>query len=203
MLKRKKVFLGFGILVIVGVVLLFIHLKPLTLTPSEDEIAMIEKIAILENGEEQIIDEKTKAKIGNILIQTLHQLNIQARCVFTQERVEEIKKEDKVVELIFKRPENITIAQWIAPEERYYIPTDEKGYRILESVKNAIFILEDKRDEGLEDYVLLGSEFEGNISYTCWIIKQEVSDELNELIGGLKKIGSFKYLFILLKIKPL
>ena len=38
---------------------------------------------------------------------------------------------------------DITISQWVEPEERYHIPTDEKGYRILENVKTAMFILED------------------------------------------------------------
>jgi len=35
------------------------------------------------------------------------------------------------------------ISQWIESEERYHIQTDEKDYRILENVKNALFILED------------------------------------------------------------
>jgi len=68
-------------------------------------------------------------------------VNLQARCAIFDEDVERLKHNDKVVELIFKKPINVTINQWIEPEERVHIKMDEKGYRILQDVKKIFFVL--------------------------------------------------------------
>jgi len=117
------------------------------------------------------------------------ELNLQAKCVFSEEDIQEIKQKDRVIELIFKKPVDITISQWVEPEERYHIPTDEKGYRILENVKNALFILEDNLGEGLEGHVLVGHKIDGRIGYSCWAIQQEGSKEIDKTwIDGVNKI---------------
>jgi hypothetical protein len=158
--------------------------SPSNWTPiREDWQPMVEKIAMWENSKEKINGTLPKYKYiarGNILIQMLHKLNLQARCVFSEERIQEIKENDKVVELVFKQADDFPISQWVEPEERYHIPTDEKGYRILENVKTAIFILEDNLDEGLEGHILVGHEIEGKMGYSCWAIQQEGSNELDK-----------------------
>ena len=86
---------------------------------------------------------------------------------------------------------NITISQWIEPEERYHIPTDEKGYRILENVKNALFILEDNQERGLEGHILVGHEVGGRIGYSRWAIniKEEGKPELDKSwIDGINRL---------------
>ena len=90
----------------------------------------------------------------------------------------EIKQKDKVVELIFKKPVDITISQWVEPEERYHIPVDEKEYRILEDVETAIFILEDNQERGLKAHILIGHGVEGRIGYSCWTISKD--DEIDK-----------------------
>lgn len=152
-------------------------------------ISKVKQINLCWDGEVSSLDELKG--ISSVLLTTFQKLNLQARCVFSQERVDEMKRKDKVIELIFRKPVDITISQFIEPEERHHIATDEDGYRILEEVKIAIFILEDKLDEGLEAHVLVGSVHEGKIGYGCWAIKQEGSNELdkswrNELNEGLK-----------------
>ncbi len=175
-----------------------------TAEPREDMIERVGRISLWQNGEEQVIDPlenpKQYVQIGDLLIQTLYKLNLQARCAFSQEGIDEIKQKDTVIELIFVEPVDITISQFIEQEERHHITTDGNGYRILERVKSAIFILEDNLEEGLEAHVLvghlippkMGSDHEKEwIGYGCWAIQQEGSNELdkgwcNELNEGLK-----------------
>ena len=136
------------------------------------------EIFLWENGKEKFLAGEN-SDLSSFLLQTLHKLNLQARCAFGEEHIQEIKQNDKVIELRFRHPRNITISQWVEPEERYHIPTDEKGYRILENVENALFILEDNLDEGLEGHILVGHEVEGRIGYSCWAIQQEGSKEID------------------------
>jgi len=136
---------------------------------------MTESVFLWENGKEKFLAGEN-SDLSNFLIQTLHKLNLQMRCAFGEEHIQEIKQNNRVIELRFRHPRNITISQWIEPEERYYIPTDEKGYRILENVKNALFILEDNLDEGLEGHILVGHE----VGCSCWAIQQEGSKEIDK-----------------------
>ena len=99
-----------------------------------------------------------------------------------------MKEKNKIMELVFKEPTDITISQWIEPEERSHIAVDENSYRILEDVGDALFILEDNLDEGLEAHILIGQGTE-RAGYSCWAIKQEDSNELNKTwIGEIEKL---------------
>lgn len=167
-------------------------LQPFTKIEPTKEI--VENIYLIdENGKREIIDLKSEEGIGlaSLLTRKLHELNLQATCVFSEEDIQEIKHKDRVAELIFKRPIDITISQWTEPEERYHIPVDEKGYIILENVKTAIFILEDNLEEGSEGDILVGFEFEGKMSYGCWAIniKEEGKPELDKSwIDGVNRL---------------
>lgn len=140
-------------------------------------ISKVEQINLYQNGEVGSLNELER--ISGVLVTTLQEFNLQARCAFSQERIDEIKQKDTVVELIFREPVDITISQFIEQEERHHIGTDENGYRILEKVKIAIFILEDNLNEGLWAHVLVGSEHEGKIGYGCWAVEQEGSNDLD------------------------
>ncbi|MEM3602841.1 MAG: hypothetical protein QW222_02045 [Candidatus Bathyarchaeia archaeon] len=142
------------------------HATPTPLPPAWH--LMIRSVFIWENGEEHFV-AGPDSDLCNYLIQTIHRLNLQAKCVFTEERIQEIKLNDRIVELRFRFYENITIAQWVKPEDRDYIRTDENGYRILQKVKNVLFILEDNLAEGLEAHVLVYSLNEG---WSCWAIRR-------------------------------
>jgi len=165
-----------------------------TANPGENEsnvpsISKVEQINLYQDGKTSALNELEG--ISGVLLTTLQRLNLQARCVFSQERVDEMKQRDKVIELIFREPVDITISQFIEEEERHHIATDKDGYRILEKVKIAVFVLEDNLNEGLKARVLVGSVHEGKIGYGCWAIQQEGSNELgkswcNELNEGLK-----------------
>ena len=101
-------------------------------TKIEPTKEMVKSIVLYENNKQEIINPESEDGKGivSLLTRKLHELNLQARCVFSEENIQEIKQKDRVVELIFKKPIDITISQWIEPEERYYIPTDEK--RVIE-----------------------------------------------------------------------
>jgi len=134
------------------------------------------KIVFYKDGRQQVIDLKSKdgVEIASLLTRKLHKLNLQAKCVLSEEDIQEIKQTDKIVELILKTPIDLAISQWVEPEERYHIPTDEKQYRILENTQNALFILEDNQDRGLVAHILVGHKFgheaEERTGYSCWTI---------------------------------
>jgi len=162
-------------------------------TKIEPTKEMVESIVFYEDGKQEIIDLKSEdgKGIASLLTRKLHELNLQATCVFSEEDIQEIKQKDRVAELIFKKPVDITISQWTEPEERYHIPTDEKGYRILENVETAIFILEDNQERGLEAHILVGHGVEGRIGYSCWAIniKEEGKPELDKnWIDGINRL---------------
>lgn len=140
-------------------------------------ISKMEQINLYQDGEVSSLNELEG--ISGAFLAVLQELNLQARCAFSQERIDEIKQKDTVVELIFRDPVDITISQFIEPEDRHHIATDEDGYRILGKVKIAIFVLQDNLEEGLTAHVLEGSEYEGKIGYGCWAIQQEGSNELD------------------------
>lgn len=182
----------------VGIGLLGYHyfLKPVTpsdwqSTKIEPTKEMVEKIVLFENGKKEVIDpESEKGKgIASLLTRKLHELNLQAKCVFNKEDIQEIEQKDRSIKIFFKKPIDITISKWTEPEERYHIPVDEKGYRILENVETAIFILEDNLGQGLEAHILVGYEVEGKIGYCCWAIQREGSNELDKTwIDGIDRL---------------
>ncbi len=150
----------------------------------------VEKIAMWQNGEELISDprsSKHNPRVNNI-IRTLHKLNLQATCVFSEEDIQEIKQKDRVVEIVFKNPRDITINQWVQPEnyiEGYHLPVN----RILRNVKTAIFILEDNLDEGLEGHILVGSEREGK-DERC---SREITREDLEKLGPCEAVVGYYF----------
>ncbi len=154
---------------------------------------MVEKIVLLENGKKEQIDINSEEGLGiaSTLTRKLHELNLQSTCVFSKEDIQEIEQKDRSIMLFFKKPIDITISQWVEPEERYHIPVDERGYRILDNVETAIFILKDNLNEGLEAHILVGHEVEERIGYSCWVIniKEEGKPELDKTwIDGINRL---------------
>ena len=136
-----------------------------------------EQINLYEGGKMESLNETEE--LADVLFSVLHKLNIQAKCVFTEERIREIKRNDKVVEAVFVTPEDIVISQRVEPEDRDHIKA-ENGYRVLKNVKKALFILEDNQGRGLEGHVLVGHEAGGRVSYSCWAIQEEGGDEIDK-----------------------
>ncbi|MBA7545122.1 hypothetical protein ES705_37485 [subsurface metagenome] len=165
---------------------------------------MVEKVFVYEKTKQPVNLLKSEPEKGDaiatLLTRKLHELNLQATCVFSEEDILKIKQNDRVAQLNFKTPIDITISQWIKPEERYHIPVDEKGYRILGNVETALFILEDNLDEGLEAHILVGHlippepglhDAIEKIGYSCWAIniKEEGKPELDKTwIDGINRI---------------
>ncbi len=153
---------------------------------------MVDKIILLENGKKGQININSEEGLGiaSTLTRKLHELNLQSTCVFSEEDIQEIEQKDRSLMLFFKKPIDITISQWVEPEERYHIPVDEKGYRILEDVKTALFILEDRQNEGLEAHILVGSEREDKDEKCYWKINQEDLKKLGPCEGSVGYIFS-------------
>jgi len=155
---------------------------------------MVEEIVLLENGKQKTIDPKSEEGIGlaSLLTRKLHELNLQARCVFSEEDIRGIKQKDRVSELVFMNPIDIRISQLVEPEERYHIP-DEKGYRILKNVETALFILEDNLDEGLEAHILVGSERKDRDERCSWNVTEEDREKYKELGPIWSMIAGYEF----------
>jgi len=150
---------------------------------------MLRRVFLWENGVERFV-AGPESDLCNYLLQTFHKVNLQGRCVFDEERIQKIKENDKVIVLSFRFTEDFTISQWIEPKERDHIKTDENGYRVLEQVRKALFILEDNLNEGLQGHILVDSQTEG---WSCWAIQLESGeldktwiDETNKLLSELQ-----------------
>ncbi|MBE0516065.1 MAG: hypothetical protein IBX41_01565 [Methanophagales archaeon] len=211
-MKRKEMH-GLGLVVVslalvvalIGTVgyIVFLSDDAFKSTPNEVEPTkeMVEEIVFYESGRDlpyfrqELIDPKSEEGIGiaSLLTRKLHELNLQAKCVLSEEDIQEIKQNDRAAELIFKKPIDITTSQWVEPEERYHIPVDEKGYRILENVKTALFILEDNQDRGLEGHILVGSERKERDEKCSWEITQEDIEKLGPCEGSVGYVFSDEY----------
>lgn len=147
-------------------------------------LLMIVRAFLWEDGREQFI-ASSQSNLTNFLIQTFHRINHQINCSLNEENAQEIKENDKVVVLSYRFTEDITINQWIKPELRDGVKTDEEGYRILEKIRSAIFILKDDLNEGLEAQILVHSL--NDDGWSCWAIQQD--GELDE--SWIEEIGRF------------
>ena len=89
------------------------------ITKIEPTKEMVEKIMFYINGKQEIIDLKSEEGKGlaSLLTRKLHELNLQVKCVFSEEDIQKIKQKDKVIELIFKKPIDITISQWLSQKK--------------------------------------------------------------------------------------
>jgi len=187
MMNIKK--LLFGTLAVITIAALGVVLFQLLrrgVPPTKPPATM--RIVFWENGEEQSLAD-SDSSLDNLLLQTLHRLNLQGKCAFDDEKIQQIKESNKLIERISGAPEDIKINQWIKPTERSRISTDEDGYRILKNVKTTIFVLEDELDDGLQANILISSEEEEK--WGCWIVRQEDGDELDmSWIGEINKILS-------------
>ena len=139
MTRNKKIIIGIIIVVLIFAVALTIWQKyhrpiitiepPEGVSPSEwsafheDWRPIVEKISVWQNGKEEVIapENSTYLSMGNILIPTLHKLNLQAGCVFSEERIQEIKRNNRVVEIVFKQADDFPISSLVQEEERYHI----------------------------------------------------------------------------------
>ncbi len=124
----------------------------------------------------QRVSLRKTEELMRILLSTLQKLNLLSKCSFTREKIREIKESGEFIELVFRRPTNITISQQIVSKDRSYIKTDKRGFRILDRVKRAIFVL--KGD--YKGSVLVGRQWENEISYSCWSIRRGVIDGIDE-----------------------
>ena len=96
------------------------------------------------------------------LLSTLTKFNLQAGCVFSEGQITTIKKEERVIELALVGLRQLTIGQRIPKDERDSIPTDGRGFRVLE-VKSALFILSGE----FRGHLFLSSEGEPPM-WGCW-----------------------------------
>ncbi|MCD6402761.1 MAG: eight-cysteine-cluster domain-containing protein [Candidatus Aenigmarchaeota archaeon] len=168
----------FGVLAIVIVVVVVHHyfssrcyLRPFSQLPW---IFQVQEVSLYDHGKFRSLNDLEG--IMDELVSVVQKLNLQAKCAFSEERINQLRQNGKVVEIVFKKPINITISQWIEPEERYYIPTDKEGHRILTNVKSVVFILEGY----MEGNVLIGVESDNVKSYECWAIKKPFSNEIDK-----------------------
>ena len=132
-------------------------------------LLMDPRIFLWENGDWTFIVDH-ESPVYSSLLETIRRLNFQTESNVSDEKVDQIISHDKVVELTFRFPRNITISQWIAPEDRDHIKTDENGYRTF-NIRSGVFVLEDNLGQGLEGHVFIREWTDD--SWTSWIIQKD------------------------------
>ena len=164
-------------------------------TKVESTKEMVEEIVLLGKGKKGPVDPKSEEGIGiaSLLTRKLHELNLQAKCAFSKEDIQEIEQKDRSIRLFFKKPLNITISRWTEPEERYHIPTDKNGYMILKNVKTTLFILEDNLGAGLEGHILVGSERKDREERCSWKVTEEDREKYKELGPIWSMIAGYEF----------
>ncbi len=140
-------------------------------------ISQIQDISLYDHGKVSNVEG-----VADELVSVMQRLKIQATCAVFEDDAERLKQEGKVVEITFREPVNITISQWIEPDDRNHIPTNASGYRILTDVKKVVFVLEGD----YKGYVLTKStNVEG---YGCWAILKD--DEIDKSwIDEVENVG--------------
>lgn len=144
-------------------------------------------VLMWENGEWKLIADY-ESPIIVFLEDTIRKLNLQVEFPADREKVQEIIKHGKVLEMTYRLPKSFSISQWIEPKDRDHYKTDEKGYRTLEEVETVLFILENNLSKELEAHILVYSHVDWN--WSCWAIKKEANEidkswikELSEILG--------------------
>jgi hypothetical protein len=176
---KTKILLAILIFGLVGIGLVFAHhyfltRNYLTVSPQFLWMSKVKDVSLWQNGGPVSLNslEGFLGKLATIL----EKINLQAKCVFFEERINQLKENGKVVEMDFNSPVDIRISQWIEPEERNRIKTNNQGFRILKNVEKVIFVL--KGD--LEGNILIGRKWQGKVSYGCWAIRKAKSDEIDK-----------------------
>jgi hypothetical protein len=140
-----------------------------TPTPRPIGVDKVERIAVYSMGGEEVINpgDRKFTELAKQLLATLPSLNLPAGCVFSEDEVSAMRGKERLVELLFKAPERVTIGELIPKEERERILTDEKGFRVLE-VQTAFLVLSGE----YRGHVFLPSD---GVSPTwgCWAIEKE------------------------------
>jgi len=197
MLKtNQKILIGIVVLAIIAGAAGIYYFSRIGIMPRDVRfLTGTEKIIFYENGKQKSIDAESQegAKIIDLLSLKLQKLNLQAKCVFSEENVKGIKQKDKVVELIFKEPLNITISQRIELGDRDYIAANEKGYRVLENLKSAIFVLEDNLDEWTGGHILVASERKNRDERCSWKVTEEDSEKYEALSLKWSMIAGYEF----------
>ncbi len=139
---------------------------------AEVTASMADKVIYYDNGKQIVIDMESEVgrEITKLLTVTLHRINSICNCLWNEEQIQEMRENNRCIELAFGSPINVAIDRWIEPEDRHRIETNEKGYNILEKTYNTLFIIEDNQGEGLYGHTLVGRESEEEITYTGWSI---------------------------------
>ncbi len=178
-MKNRILFVIVALLIIVGsAVGVYYYTALPTPSPSPSPTAiptptpyprMDDVILLLENGEERLVGGGNSELLDYLYLSLFHQINVQ-ECNLTWETVGEIKANDRIARIEFRiYGHDLTISQWIKPEDRNGITTDEHGYRVLDRVHDVLFILKDNLGLGLEGHILLDIDGE----WSSWAIQKD------------------------------
>ncbi len=140
-----------------------------TPTPKPIDVDKVERLTVYSKGGEEIVRpaDRKFTELAKQLLATLPSLNLPAGCVFSENEVSAMRGKERLVELLFKAPERVTIGELIPKEERERIPTDEQGFRVLE-VKTAIFVLSGE----YRGHVFLPADGKSP-TWGCWAMEKE------------------------------
>lgn len=134
---------------------LLIKYKPYpTFDPLNNNLAL-RKVWLHENGEEQFVAATSmENEIVNYLENTISRINLKINCSLTEEQIEDVLQNDKVVEL--------NIRHWADYNTTKFT---------LENVHEVLFIMEDKLNQGFGGYIIIGL-YASDPQWSCYAIQK-------------------------------
>jgi len=157
-------------------------LTPAPITPQPEGCTLQMRCVFLwEKGSSEFI-ATTRSPLSEALSEILNKLNKEIACEINDNGINEILENGNVIELKIRHGDSITIGQLVSQELRDHLKSNEAGYRIVENVRAAFFILSDSSEAELKAHVILRSwnqEAYGH-DWSCWIIQEEIAIEPNQ-----------------------
>jgi hypothetical protein len=104
-------------------------------TPTPLPASAVEQIIIISRGEQEVIegDDERFTTLAEHLLATVPTFNLPAECAVDEHTVQALRQQERLVELTFLAAQEVTLGEWVAEEDRDRIPTDERGFRIVET----------------------------------------------------------------------
>jgi hypothetical protein len=148
---------------------------PVEITSIQAFTGFEDNISLWESGSIHNIGD-VDSHLMPVLLRTASQINLQLRCIATEDRIVELQENGRVIELLFSEPKDITISQYVPEDERFHIVTNETGYRILPGIQAILFILNESNGKGFTGHILLRGENEP--LYGCWAIMEDEGPDI-------------------------
>jgi hypothetical protein len=128
----------------------------------------ITHIIVYWEGEPEALEpgDEPFAPLATHLVAVVPRFNLPAGCALSEHTVQALKEQERLVELEFAAPEEIALGERVAQEDRDWIQTDDRGFRVVEA-RALLFPLSGE----YRAHLLVPSEGEPR-TWGCWAVRR-------------------------------